>query len=185
MRGILCKKCSECKEHTYTRVDTKERIIKFKYCEGNKHLVALSDWYFEKDGYCYSTKRLWGTKRFLHTFYKSKRDNDLVIDHINGNRSDNRLCNLRKITNACNTQNRHDSNRSSIFPGVSKHGKKYASSCSVNGKSKYLGRYNTELEAYHAYVTYLRSVGSTVNTEVEAYKIYTNWLDEQKQSTLI
>ena len=180
MKGDLCKHCDECKEHTYHRVNRKGVAFSFKYCEANKHLVALSDWYLEKDGYVYSTKRLWGVKRFLHTFYKSKRDGDIVIDHVNGVRTDNRLCNLRKVTAMCNAQNKH-TKRTSIFPGVFRKGDKFTSTC----KGKYLGTYDSEFEAYHVYVNYIKSIGSTINTETKAYKIYCKWLDESKQATLI
>lgn len=180
MAKTLCKNCDECKEYTYRRVNRKGVPFSFKYCEGNKHLVALSDWYESKDEYAYSTKRLWGVKRYFHTFYKSKRDGDIVVDHINGVRTDNRLCNLRKVTSMCNAQNKHTM-RSSIFPGVTKKGNRYTVHC----KGKYLGTFNTEFEAYHVYVNYIKSIGSTINTQTEAYKIYSKWLEESQQATLI
>ena len=180
MKNSLCKHCDDCEEYVYRRVNRKGVEFSFKYCNGNKDLVAISEWYQSKDEYAYSTKRLWGVKRYFHTFYKAKRDGDKVVDHINGVRTDNRLCNLRKVTALCNAQNKH-TKRQSIFPGVSRKGDKFYSVC----KGKYLGTFDSEFEAFHVYVNYLNSVGETVDTQIEAYKIYTKWLDESKQATLI
>ena len=96
--------------------------------EDDRNIAELLQLYLEKEGYVYSTKRLWGVKRFLHTFYKSKREGDIVIDHVNGIRTDNRLCNLRKVTAMCNAQNKH-TKRTSIFPGVTRKGDKFSSIC--------------------------------------------------------
>ena len=68
------------------------------------------------------------------------------IDHINGIRHDNRIDNLREVSQQCNSQNcKQGKNNISGYIGVSYHkatGKWQASIC-VNYKTKYLGLYDT------------------------------------------
>ena len=71
-----------------------------------------------------------------------------VIDHINGNKLDNRLCNLRIVsqqTNNCN-QTMHREGRT---PGVlwNSRDKKWSANITVNKKRIYLGYFKTEQEA--------------------------------------
>ncbi|WP_081275724.1 HNH endonuclease [Stenotrophomonas maltophilia] len=78
----------------------------------------------------------------------------VAIDHINGNRDDNRLSNLRLATYAQNQQNRGiDRRNTSGFPGVSwdaKLGKWRAKIC-VNRKQIHIGSFATPEEAGEAY----------------------------------
>lgn len=76
------------------------------------------------------------------------------IDHINLNKLDNRIANLRECTNAENSQNKRAlKNSTSKYVGVSwdKFSKKWKSEICLNGKRMTLGRYATELEAFDAY----------------------------------
>lgn len=77
-----------------------------------------------------------------------------TIDHINGNRSDNRLCNLREATFQENSWNGSSRKGSSVYLGVSRNagrGKAWQASIMIDGKSKHLGNFNTEIEAARAY----------------------------------
>jgi len=68
------------------------------------------------------------------------------IDHINGDRTDNRLINLRAVSNAENSRNqkRQSRNKSGIS-GVSFHiiRQKYQAYITLDGKKQYLGLYET------------------------------------------
>ena len=74
------------------------------------------------------------------------------IDHINGNRSDNRFSNLREASNAQNCQNIvvRPTNPSG-FLGVSRHENKWRAAISVDGKRRHLGRFDTPEAAFAAY----------------------------------
>jgi len=76
------------------------------------------------------------------------------IDHINGNPSDNRLCNLRDVTQKTNTQNLHNAHKDnkSGFIGVHKDKKRWGARIHINGKNVSLGNFDTPEEAHAAYI---------------------------------
>lgn len=79
----------------------------------------------------------------------------LVVDHINHNTLDNRLCNLRIVTDAQNKQNQIPTiatSTTSKFRGVSYDSVigKYRAYCSHNGKKVHIGLFETETEANEA-----------------------------------
>lgn len=77
------------------------------------------------------------------------------IDHINGDRSDNRIANLRLADYAINAQNRSKAYRNSRLGvlGVKWHKKqrKLVAAIRVNGRTKQLGSFSTVEEASRAY----------------------------------
>lgn len=76
------------------------------------------------------------------------------LDHINQNKQDNRIVNLRltnKSLNALNTSLPHEDS-SSTYQGVSRTSSgKWMCKLTINGYQRYLGSYNTEEEAYMVY----------------------------------
>lgn len=78
----------------------------------------------------------------------------IITDHINGDKLDNRKCNLRDCTNEENQMNRGaQANNTSGYKGVTwsnKAGKWYAQ-IQYHGKRKHLGSYNTPQEASEVY----------------------------------
>ncbi len=83
--------------------------------------------------------------------YKNRTAN--LIDHINGNKSDNRLCNLREVTVRENGQNRVE-HRNGKLVGTQyrKRSNTWESWIEIAKKRFYLGNYKTELEAHKAYM---------------------------------
>ena len=74
----------------------------------------------------------------------------LHIDHINGNRCDNRIDNLREVTQKQNNENRGiDARNTSGFRGVSwsKAAKKFEAYIKHNGKRRHLGLFSSALDA--------------------------------------
>ena len=78
------------------------------------------------------------------------------VDHINGDRTDNRLENLRDVTRTVNNQNIHRPFKTNKlgFLGVDldKKSNRYRASIRHNGKNRTLGRFKTPEEAHEAYV---------------------------------
>ena len=89
---------------------------------------------------------------WLHVYGEWPRGH---IDHINGVKDDNRLSNLRVVTNAINCQNKRaplPSNKSG-FLGVSWQAGAWRAKIQLNGKQHHLGRFRTPEEAHCAYLT--------------------------------
>lgn len=78
------------------------------------------------------------------------------IDHINGIRDDNRIINLREVSDSCNSQNcAIRANNNTGLPGISwdvSH-KKWNARIMINFKAYFLGRYKTAIDAALARLT--------------------------------
>ena len=73
------------------------------------------------------------------------------LDHINRNKSDNRIANLRKATSAQNAQNRSKNSRSTSGVTWHKRDKKWQAAITVNGKVIHLGYFAEPENGYLAY----------------------------------
>jgi hypothetical protein len=80
------------------------------------------------------------------------------IDHINGNKTDNRLSNLRLATPKQNCWNAKTRKRNGGLPGTSKQYNRWNAKISINGERRFLGCFDTEQEAHQAYVLALREL---------------------------
>lgn len=81
------------------------------------------------------------------------------IDHIDGDKLNNKINNLRDVTQRQNNINR-PLHRKGKLPGsiFRKQYNKYEARAVVNGKQVYLGRYDTEKEAHNVYINYVKSL---------------------------
>ena len=107
------------------------------------------------DGYCQIMidGRLYQAHR-LAWLYMTGECPKAEIDHINCDRADNRIVNLRqadRFGNTRNTKKRNDN--TSGFKGVQWHAcGKWRAMIGVNGKKKHLGLFKTKEAAFEAYV---------------------------------
>lgn len=88
---------------------------------------------------------------FLHV---EGRWPDDVVDHINGDRADNRWCNLRVATRKLNAENQRkprSTNKTGLL-GVTKIGKRFQAAISIGGKQVKLGYFDSPDLAAAAYV---------------------------------
>lgn len=79
------------------------------------------------------------------------------IDHINGNRSDNRIENLREASHSENCQHLRAARRDNKSCGLlgatwCKRDKRWLAGITVNNKRKYIGSFGSAQEAHHAYL---------------------------------
>ncbi len=80
----------------------------------------------------------------------------VTVDHINGNRLDNRRANLRLCSQAENNRNKGKfKNNKSGYKGVSWNAQnsKWVAQIQLNGKKTHLGYFSNPAEAHEAYVT--------------------------------
>ena len=79
----------------------------------------------------------------------------VCTDHINGDKLDNRWCNLRAVTDSENKQNVYRGRGELKYTGVKKirkvNGHNYRATIRVGGKNKQLGMFDTPEEAALAY----------------------------------
>lgn len=95
-------------------------------------------------------------KRKLVKLHRHILQVDGEIDHINRNQLDNRKCNLREATSSQNNMNKGSQKGSKVkYKGVverkTMHKIKYIAQIAAYGKHKYLGIYDTAIEAAKAY----------------------------------
>ena len=85
--------------------------------------------------------------------------NTLVVDHINDNKTDNRLENLQIVTHRYNTKKTQD-RYSSKYKGVCWHraSQKWCSQIVINKSNKHLGLFNCELAAHISYINKLKQI---------------------------
>ena len=94
-----------------------------------------------------------GEKYLAHRLawlYMRGYDPENQIDHLNGIRNDNRIENLREVSQSCNLQNtKVQSNNTSGFPGVCWHkqNRKWKAQIQIQGKKHHLGYHDTALDA--------------------------------------
>lgn len=76
-----------------------------------------------------------------------------MIDHINGNKTDNRIKNLRDVTRSINRRNTFKT-RAGRLTGCDFHKqmKKWRARIIVNGQEQSLGLFPTEIEAHNAFL---------------------------------
>lgn len=82
-----------------------------------------------------------------------------LIDHINGIKTDNRICNLRESTKRENGQNRKE-HRNGFLLGASYHkrDKSFRTQITIHKKSYHLGYFKTELEAHEQYLRAVKAI---------------------------
>ncbi len=130
-------------EDTYTIVDDED------YGE-----LSRWTWAYHKNGYAYRATSSWGKclKFFMHREIMNAPEGK-DIDHINGDKLDNRKPNLRICTRSQNMANMRRSRGASQYKGViwDNSRQRWQARITVNYKGIYLGRFDSETEAARAY----------------------------------
>lgn len=100
-----------------------------------------------------------GTRQYAHRLawlYVKGTHPSKLIDHVNGNKSDNRIDNLREASSSENLQNAKEPHRDSRsgLRGVAwdRCRGKWLSRVQVNKKSHHVGYFSTAAEAHNAYL---------------------------------
>jgi hypothetical protein len=143
----MVKSLERTKFNCYSQIKVNERILTCNVHRCGYLWIGLS-----KDN-----KR---TRFYVHrlVMYVFTGKSDLQVDHINGDKKDNRLINLRYVTNRENCTNYHKNKNT--FKGYSydKRKGKYVAQIYHNKKHKFLGHFNTPEEAKTAYLNFLNTI---------------------------
>jgi hypothetical protein len=143
------EKCKLLKEKGYTYNPETGKIYGVR---GNEIIRILN-------GYIYicPLKKSFNLRGHHFAWYIAYGESDYEqLDHINGDRSDNRISNLRKVTNQQNCFNKKN------IKGYYYNGSSYVSRIKLNGKTIHLGSFDTEEAARQAYLT-AKSKYHTIN----------------------
>lgn len=120
---------------------------------GREAFTAECKAYSDKSGYKFGSINGCPTTAHRVIWMIFHDDAPVVIDHINGDRGDNRIVNLRNTDNKGNSKNRRNSGRNtSGQAGVDFWTSRQMWRARVwsDGKAKYLGYFNTKQEAIDA-----------------------------------
>ena len=128
----------------------KERILKGGVFNNRYKIVILRK---NNKSKTYAIHKL-VANAFLKT--KSDRKKNLVVDHINNIKTDNRAVNLRIISHSLNVS-KDRKNKTSEYLGVSKHNSTdgWVAQIRMNGKVKYIGIFVNEYDAHLAYENFV------------------------------
>lgn len=109
--------------------------------------------------------------RIVYCWY-TKQDipTDLSVDHINGDKVNNAIANLRLVTHRENGQNRSEHRNGSLLGArYNKRDKKWVAQISLtNGQQVNLGYFNSELEAHTRYMEALSLIHLT-KEQIQSY----------------
>jgi hypothetical protein len=133
----------------------------FKIDESDFNLVSANGWHVRKDGYV--QWRINSKTVYLHRLLLGAPDG-MDVDHINGDRSDNRRSNLRLLTRSENIRHlNHAPRAKSGFWGVTKvPSGRWAAANRRNGVPKCLGTHDSPELAAKARDAFLDEINDTV-----------------------
>lgn len=141
-----------------------------KYIEFEDYVIGITnngqEFIFDKEDYHTIKKYCWhiGSNNYIVAYHSINKNislhklilgekDDMIIDHINGNKFDNRKCNLRFCNasqNAINSfrKNRKYSTKTGVTYDISR--RKWVANLKYNKQNFKIGRYDTEEEAISA-----------------------------------
>ena len=121
----------------------------------NGNTIILKPWIdivgYKRVGLCKNGKRKnFRIHRLLALHFIDNPNDYLFVDHIDINKLNNNLENLRWVTQSIN--NRNKNNQGEYLKGVYKNDKKFVAQIRIDKKHIYLGIFETELEAHNCYM---------------------------------
>ena len=128
--------------------DKSGKIVAYSLIDDDDAELASRRWYRAKNGYAVCSIRPWkGVRRHTSLYLHVAVMGGKGVDHINGNRLDNRKSNLRFATQSENLQNRLVDGKRSLPRGVYKSRERFMARARKDGKVHHLGVFDTPEEA--------------------------------------
>ena len=138
---------------TYNKDTGNFKWVKQRYYRPNQRETAG---YLDKDGY--NIIKIDGRKYQAHRLawlYTYKQWPEKFLDHIDGNRANNKIENLRQATIRKNGQNRVEHRKGNLV-GAQRKNNKWYSCIQINYKRINLGYFDTEQKAHQAYLNAIK-----------------------------
>lgn len=138
------------------RATPEGRLFWKRGIKNGKEIRGTFDQGYMRCWFMINGKRVYTYKhRVLYTLYHGEMPKK-TVDHINQNKLDNRIENLRDVSMSVQVRNRTVSIRKGHrFKGVSQNRKGWISRCWHDNSEKYIGFYKSEEEAAQAYNDYV------------------------------
>jgi HNH endonuclease len=138
----------EIREYIDYNPETGECVWKKKTSKYSKVKVGDTVGHLSSDGYrsFKVSDNMYQLHRVIWFLYHGEDPGDKQVDHMNGNRSDNRISNLRLLTHQENQHNNH-----CLGIHYSKNRRKWTAQIRLDGKKKHLGGWDCPLLAGLAY----------------------------------
>jgi hypothetical protein len=167
-KTFACKKCqaeNKHKEHIKgNNITIEGSIVKVKFNTNSKYILIDKEeyntiknytWVLKGNGYAHTRiGRSFGLDNakwvYLHDMILKNKPEGYMIDHINGNRLDNRKENLRFVTPSQNSSNVERKVGKSNVLGVWEYKNNWQAMIRVSGKRIYLGYFNNKENAVKA-----------------------------------
>ena len=154
--GCLAKELRVARMKKYNTYDLTGEYGVGYTSKGEEFYFDLEDYDKIKD-YCWNKHKEYIATRnvsgyiLFHRLVMGISDENIAVDHINHNKSDNRKNNLRFVTDSQNSMNRGiSSHNTSGITGVNKCNGKWTARIGVNTKRIFLGNYDNFFEAVKA-----------------------------------
>ena len=154
--GCLAKELRVARMKKYNTYDLSGEYGIGYTSKGEEFYFDLEDYDKIKD-YCWNKHKEYIATRnvsgyiLFHRLVMGISDENIAVDHINHNKSDNRKNNLRFVTDSQNSMNRCiSSHNTSGITGVNKCNGKWTARIGVNTKRIFLGNYDNFFEAVKA-----------------------------------
>ena len=154
--GCLAKELRVARMKKYNTYDLSGEYGIGYTSKGEEFYFDLEDYDKIKD-YCWNKHKEYIATRnvsgyiLFHRLVMDISDENIAVDHINHNKSDNRKNNLRFVTDSQNSMNRCiSSHNTSGITGVNKCNGKWTARIGVNTKRIFLGNYDNFFEAVKA-----------------------------------
>lgn len=134
--------------------DGKTGVLVWRVGTGGRHVGDMAGTK-DRAGYVrvQARGRLWLAHRLVWAYVHGEWPRG-QIDHINGDRADNRIANLRDVSPSVNRQNMRAATRMNKtgFLGVHIQDGRYKAAITIDGKRTGLGSFGTGEEAHAAYL---------------------------------
>lgn len=100
--------------------------------------------------------KFYQSHRLIWIFIYGKLPDGMVVDHINRDRTDNRVDNLRLLSNSANNRNSIRSDHEDV--GVWKTGNRFKATYNLDGKRHYIGTFASKEEAIKKRAEYIEMI---------------------------